>query len=296
VKHLPRCVPVVTSCALLIGCGAAEVGNDLAPPAWTHRTIAVGRGDSMHVVHRRLDASRTLVFVPGLADTWESYLSLVVELPDTFGYVLVDPLGHGASTKRKGANGPRRQAEALAAALDTLGVHPFAMFGHSYGGVITQVYGSAHPDLAAAVLIATATGFGSHAGADGFRDLAASMPDTVPDEVLELQRESFLGPVADSIVSPYIDAARASPGHVWREVIDSLLVFDTSSILGGWRPRTLLVMAENDKVIGNAPMDSFAAAMPGADTIRIPRTSHGVHWERPDTVAAVVVSFLGAVR
>ena len=280
-------------CAVLIGCKAPEPKADSAPPAWIHRTIAVGAGDSLHVAHRNLGASHALVFVPGLADTWRSYLALVAELPDTFGIVLIDPLGHGASTKRPGANGPGRQVAALRAALDSLGVEPHALIGHSYGSVIAQYYGRSRPELPAAILLAAVTTLGANPAAADFRGLAASMPDTVPDEVLELQRESFFGAVPDSVVRPYIDAARATPGYVWRDVIDTLLVSDTRSFLSAFRPRTLLVMAENDKVVGNASADAIVAALPAADTVRIPRTSHGMHWERPDTVAAVIVSFLG---
>lgn len=283
-------------CAVLIGCEAPDPRSDPAPPPWVHRTIAVGSGDSLHLAHRNLGASRALVFVPGLADTWRSYLALVAELPDTFGIVLIDPLGHGASTKRPGANGPGRQVEALGAALDSLGVEPHALIGHSYGSVIAQYYGRSRPELSAAILMAAVATLGANPAAADFRALATSMPDTVPDEVLELQRESFLAEVPDAVVRPYIDAARATPGHVWRDVIDTLLVSDTRSFLPGFRPRTLLVMAENDKVVGNASMDAIVAALPAADTVRIPRTSHGMHWERPDTVAAVILSFLGVVR
>ena len=292
-RNLARHFPEVALCAILIGCAAPGPKTDSVPSAWIHRSIAVGSGDSLHLAYRNLGASHALVFVPGLADTWQSYLALVAELPDTFGIVLVDALGHGASTKREGANGPGRQAEALGAALDSLAIEPHAIIGHSYGGVIAQYYGRNRPELPAAILMAAGTTLGTNPAAADFRALAASIPDTVPDEVLELQRESFFGEVPDAVVRPYIDASRGTPGHVWRDVLDTLLVSDTRSFLSGFRPRTLLVMADNDKVVGTAFMDEIVAALPAADTVRIPRTSHGMHWERPDTVASVLVSFLG---
>lgn len=287
---------LILAFGILASCDRPRSEGEGTALEWRHRTIAVGQGDSLYLVHRRLDREHILVFIPGLADTWESYLALAAELPDTLGMVLVDPLGHGASTKRAGASGPGRQAEALSAALDSLGVRPFAVVGHSNGGIIAQFYGNATPGLPAAVLIASGSGFGTHPAADDFRALAASLPDTVPDEVLELQRDSFRGPVPDSIVQPYIDAARATPGRVWREVIDSLLAFDTRVFLTGWRPRTLLVLAEEDAVIGDDGMIELAAAMPDADTVRIPGTSHGVHWQRPDAVADAVMAFLATVE
>ena len=294
--NLARRISGAALCASLLGCADPDPKTHSAPPAWVHRTIAVGSGDSLHLAHRNLGASRALVFVPGLGDTWRSWLALVAELPDSFGIVLVDALGHGASTKRQGANGPERQVEALSAALDSLGVEPHALIGHSYGGFIVQYYGRKRPVVPVAIIMAAGTTLRTNPAAADFRALATSMPDTVPDDVLELQRESFFGDVPDAVVRPYIDASRDTPGRVWRDVIDTLLVADTRSFLADFRPRTLLVMAENDKVVGNASMNDIVAALPAADTVRIPRTSHGMHWERPDTVAAVVLSFLGAMR
>lgn len=283
---IPALAPIVAGA--MLACSAPNAG----PGAWEHRTIAVGDGDSLHLVQRGLTQSKVLVFIPGFADTWESYRSLAAALPDTFGMVLIDALGHGRSTKRPGASVAPRQSAALAAALDSLDVRPFAIIGHSYGGIIAQHYGAAHPDLAAAVIMASSTTMGTNPAAAAFDSLARAMPDSVPDEVLAMQADGFFGPVPDSVLLPAIAASRATPGHVWREVIPYIITTDTRELLRQWTPRTLLVMAENDKVMGPGPMEDLVRAIPSADTVRIPRTSHAMHWERPDTVAAVITAFL----
>ena len=278
--------------AAVAACSAPAPDAPAAAPDWTHRTVAVGSGDSIHLVHRGLGAERTLVFVPGMGDDWASYRSLSTALPEHSGMVLVDPLGHGASSKRRGANGPGRQAEALAAALDSLGVRPFAIIGHSYGGVILQYYGAAHPELPAAVIMAAVSSLRTNAFAADFAEFSATLPDTVPESVAALQSDGFFEPVHDSVLRPYVATSLATPGWVWREGIDTMLASDTRDFLGAWRPRTLLVMAENDKVIGRESMDDLVRALPGADTVRIPRTSHAMHWERPEAVGAAIEAFL----
>jgi len=280
--------------ALLAACNVpGGVTNPSA--AWEQRTIAAGEGDSIHLAYRGLDRSRVIVFVPGFADTWESYVGLANAMPDSFGMVLLDPLGHGRSTKRVGTINAPRQANAISAALDSLRVRPFGLIGHSYGGIIVQHYGNAHSDLPAAIIMAAGTTLRGHPAAAEFSALAAGMPDIVPDSVLATQEASFFGDVPDSVIRPYIDASRATPGHAWREAIPYLLENDTRDFLGAWKPRTLLVMAENDRAVGNAAMDGIVAAMPSADAARIPRTSHAMHWERPDTVARVISAFLDRV-
>ncbi len=279
--------------AWCLACGSAPP----APQAdeWQSRTIAVGDGDSLHVVHRGLDRGRVLVFVPGLADTWTSFHDLATALPDSHGMILVDALGHGGSTKRAGSNGPGRQSRALRAALDSLGVQPFAVIGHSYGGLIAQHYGLRYPELPATVLIATAATMHGTADAEAWAALGRSLPDTVPDEVLAGQAQSFHGEVPDAVVRPFIEASRGTPGHVWREVIGVLLSEDTRGELATWQPRVLLIIPEHDKVLGDGPMQALADALPGAELARIPRTSHAPHWERADTVGRVITAFLSRV-
>ena len=291
---MPSLSRVVLVSALLAGCDAPREGAG-SSPAWEHRTIAAGEGDSIHLAYRGLERSRVLVLVPGFADTWESYVGLANAMPDSFGMVLLDPLGHGRSTKRAGTINAPRQANAISAVLDSLRVRPFGMIGHSYGGIIVQHYGNTHANLPAAVIMAAGTTLRDHPDAAQFTAFAAAMPDSVPDSLLSIQEEGFYGQVADSVVRPYIVASRATPGHAWREVIPYLLETDTRDFLGAWRPRTLLVMPENDKAVGNAAMDGIIRAIPAADTVRIPRTSHSMHWERPDTVAQVIAAFLDRV-
>ncbi len=280
---------------IISACSERVARNPPIDLSWHDTTISVGGGDSIHAVHRGISQSRILVFIPGLADTWESYRELAAALPDSFGMVLIDALGHGSSTKRPGSINATRQAEAVRALLDSLAIQPFAVVGHSYGGLITQHYGAGNPDLPAAVLMATMMTIGGKPEASAWTGMAAVMPDTVPDEILSGQRESFFGPVADSVVQRYISASRASPGHVWREVIAEVAGKDTRPLLAGWKPRTLIVLAEHDKVLDGARTLELAAALPMADTVRIPRTSHAMHWERPDTVAAELLKFLATV-
>lgn len=97
------------------------------------------------------------------------------------------------------------------------------------------------------------------------------------------------------MVQRYISASRRSPGHVWKEVIAEVVENDSRPLLASWKPRTLIVLAEHDKVLDGARTLELAEALPMADTVRIPRTSHAMHWEQPDTVAVVLMEFFGQV-
>jgi 3-oxoadipate enol-lactonase len=290
-----RFLPGTAAAAVLFGCAAPPVDKPAIDMAWHDTTVAVGSGDSIHAVYRGIAQGRVLVFIPGLADTWQSYNELAAALPDSFGMVLIDALGHGSSTKRPGSIRAARQADAVRALLDSLEIRPFAVIGHSYGGLIAQHYGARNPDLPAAILMATMMTMKGTPEAPAWSGLAASLTDSVPDEILAGQRESFFGPVADSVVERYISASRLSPGHVWKEAIAEVVENDSRPMLADWKPRTLVVFAEHDKVLNGARTLELAAALPQADTVRIPRTSHAMHWERPDTVAVELLAFFATV-
>jgi pimeloyl-ACP methyl ester carboxylesterase len=271
-------------------------GRDSGQQDWETRLIDCADGDVLNVACRGLARPRVLVCVPGLGDTWESYKLLADALPSRYGLVLVDPLGHGRSSKHRGRCTPAHQSTAISRALGVLGVRAAAVIGHSYGGVIAQQFADDHPEVPAVVLMATMATMVGHPAAEAFAALGASLPDdVVPDDVVALQGDSFFGPVDDATLAPYIATAKATPGYVWREVIETMLREEPAARMARWRPRALVVAAEEDKVIGAFGSEALARSLPGARLVVIPGTSHAMHWERPELVAAAIDAFLQEV-
>jgi pimeloyl-ACP methyl ester carboxylesterase len=263
---------------------------------WSTRLLDCGDGDALHVATYGLDRPRVLVCVPGLCDTCESFDLLAAALPPTYGVVAVDALGHGRSSKQRGHSGPARQSAALQQGLDALGVQPFALVGHSYGGVIAQQFADDCPDVPAVALLGTVDTMVGHPAAEGFAALAAALTgETVPDELFAMAGDSFHVAPDAATLSPYVAAMRLTPAYVIREVIEEVLHYDLSAAHGRWCPRVLVVGAENDKVIGDTGTAGLARALPEAEVIRIPATSHAMHWERPELVAAALAEFLDRV-
>ena len=243
-----------------------------------------------------LDRARIIVCVPGLADTWESFDALAGALPDRYGFVLIDALGHGRSSKHRGRSLPAQQCAAIASALDQLKVEPFAIVGHSYGGVIAQRFADDHPELPAVVLMATVGTMNGHPAREGLLELAESLPDdVVPEDVIGLAGESFAAAVDQALLAPYEAAMRLMPAYVMREVLVGLRDLDLSPVHGRWLPRTLLVSADNDKLMGETGMATLARALPQAEVVIIPQTSHAMHWERPEPTARAIAAVLDRV-
>ncbi len=55
---------------------------------------------------------------------------------------------------------------------------------------------------------------------------------------------------------------------------------------------SLVVKAENDRLVPNEMADRFAEVIPGANIATIPETGHALCIERPHETAAVIVKFI----
>ena len=60
---------------------------------------------------------------------------------------------------------------------------------------------------------------------------------------------------------------------------------------------TLLVGAEDDWIVPNEHVDRYAELVPGARSVRIPGTGHGLIMQEPERAAQEIVSFIqGSAR
>jgi pimeloyl-ACP methyl ester carboxylesterase len=58
----------------------------------------------------------------------------------------------------------------------------------------------------------------------------------------------------------------------------------------------LVVGAEHDRLVPDAAVDAYAAALPQGESVRIPGTGHALVVEQPAAVATAILDFQGRVR
>jgi 3-oxoadipate enol-lactonase len=217
-----------------------------------------------------------VVLGPSLGTTWEMWDSVADALSSSYRVVRYDTRGHGRSPVPPGPYAVDELAGDVLALLDSLGVDRFAMVGLSLGGAIAQTLAITQPTrLTAAVLCCTIPSFG---GPSSWDERGATV------------RASGMSAIADATRGRWFtDAFRAAhPDEVERHIgmltsVDpegyagccaALGRFDVTDSLGKISVPVRVVAGAEDPVAAPAACERLAAAIPGADLVVVPDTSH----------------------
>ncbi len=235
---------------------------------------------------------RTVVLVHGStqhAGAWDEVAARLT------GYRLaaLDMRGHGQSDG-DGAYSPPDYVSDVTRMVDALDVPRVTLIGHSMGSLVSMQYASQRPETLWAV---------------GFVDIDAQPPPSQKANLniagartgrvyatLDEARERMkrLRPDADGPVLERMRHATLIEGDdgAFRECYDR----ETLAQFHAWDNRDLLPGIECPSLVlhGTEAAAAGTEALPNATFHEVPDTSHLLHVERPDEVAAVLQTFLDA--
>ena len=116
--------------------------------SWQTGIVAVSSGRLAY--HRTGGRGPALVLSHGLTDNGLCWRRLAAALEAEFDVIMLDALGHGASSRIVDSGDP---ATDIAEAIEALGLTRPAVMGHSVGARATASYASAYPDRVAKVIL-----------------------------------------------------------------------------------------------------------------------------------------------
>lgn len=261
-----------------------------------------------HDVHGAAPGPRTVFLLHGILGNranWRSFARRLAAALPGGSVVTVDHRHHGDS---RGAPPPDTLdacADDLAALAASLGVRPYVVVGHSFGGKVALAYAERHPDgLAQAWVLDAPPGAGDRGGEDhevprvlaALRDLP--LPLARRDQVVsELRARGLSQPIALWMTT---NLTAVDGGWGFRFDLDGAerLLRDYFA-RDGWpvleRPRTSpaieVVRAERSDRWDPATLARFAALPPGVPTRLhlLPAAGHWLHADNPDGLLALLL-------
>lgn len=188
-------------------------------------------------------------------------------------------------------------AECVDNLLDTLSVTPYAVVGHSMGGMIAQTWLRRGHKCEKLVLAQTSAQFGKPGSAWNQDFLAARLQPldegkTPADFARPLIESMFFDSNKQAAIEQGVSTMSPLPAEVYRQVINCLITFDESAHLAAIDIPTLCLAATADRTAPPKGVEQMAAAIPQAEFQCLPEAGHLAYIETPAAFNRAIRDFL----
>jgi pimeloyl-ACP methyl ester carboxylesterase len=222
----------------------------------------------------------------GIADMrmWEPLVGL---LDHRFRVTRFDMRGHGATTY---SAGPASDVEDLAALMTALEIDACTLVGASFGGLVALTFAATHPERVDELVLLDPP-LPDHDWSERMTSFWAAENAAIEagrlDEAVALNVDHFVGGASDDVKALVAEMQeRAFRLQLDVEPEGGDLEPDLSAVT----MPTTVVMGENDVGDFIAIAHRLADEIPHATLECVPRTNHLPALERPEAVAALIVS------
>ena len=238
-----------------------------------------------------------LVFLHGLGGNRHSFDAQIGALKHRFRCIAWDVPGYGGS-----APIDEMTFDSLSASLANLLEHldvdaPYAVLGHSLGGMVAQAWLARGGACQRLILAQTTASFGKPGSRFNDEFLAARLAPLDDGQT----PADFAGTLIASMIHDKqnhatIEAGIATmaplPADVYRQAIGALVTFDERANLANVGVPTLCLAAEHDTTVPAKAVFALAAQIEGARYECLPNAGHLAYIETPDAFTRAVAEFL----
>jgi non-heme chloroperoxidase len=256
--------------------------------------VSVGPGLALDVGEAGPPDGRPVILIPGLSDSWPSYLPLMAEMPRDLRLIAISLRGHGDSDKPAGQYSIAEMAGDVLSAMDGLGLVQADMVGHSLGSIVAQKLAEMAPErVRSLTLIGAFIRLGANPSVVGLWDEAiAPMTEPIdPGFVREFQ-ESAVGPdTPRPIIERAVSESMKLRAEDWKDALAAGMAADLTHALARFDGPVLVLHGQ---------LDDYCLVTEQAELAEGGRRSlvsqaqwgHSPHWEHPSAVASLLARFL----
>ena len=285
---------------------AAVVGLAAARAAEPEGGFVPVTGGRLHVVvlePRSAPSGRTLLLLHGASGNLRDMQESIGErLAAHHRVILIDRPGHGYSDRLGGRPmaSPRRQADAIAEALDRMKIGRAVVVGHSWSGALATNLALDHPSKVSGLVLLSPATHPYPGGAAWYNSIAAT-------PVIGVAFAAMIRPVADSRFDDAMTSVFAPrpppPDYVARTEAKLLLrpaefvanaedLVDLKPFLRAQAPRygairvpTVIITADRDTIVSpELHSRQFHRQVRGSRLVVLEGAGHTPHWNATDRV------------
>jgi pimeloyl-ACP methyl ester carboxylesterase len=267
-------------------------------PAALHQAEWLTAGDAKVRAVVAGHGEPTLILLHGFGDHLMTWRAVFDRLATNHRVIAFDLPGFGLSDKPEGKYTLEAQTDRVRSLLSDV-PGPVVLVGHSMGGEIALNVALAEPGRVQSLVLISPAGF--DVGLAGMADSMTSRRAAViavweaaRSSILPVHDRDWLGEPRDRAdYDPSFDPAyRASTSAVLEQ-------FDFEGIgrrAAGYEGPVLLIWGSADPVVPLRVADSVRAVLPCTRLAVLDRAFHRPQVERPDTVSALILGFVGGLR
>ncbi|MFW0769556.1 alpha/beta fold hydrolase [Arthrobacter koreensis] len=257
-------------------------------------------------------AGPDIFMVHGFRGDHHGLLRLVEALPG-HRVILPDLPGFGQGAALPGTHDAAAYADFVRAGFDVMGLGPdTVLLGHSFGSIIAARTAAAHPELLSELILINPISEPALEGPKGFTSQLAELYYLAAARLPEKPGRALLANPGIVRAMSMLMAKTRNPGlRRWihgqhdayfsafasRTVVLDAFRSSISETVRDFAPHlrmpVLLIAADRDD-IGSVPAQRrLAAAVPDSELEILEGVGHLVHYEAPDSAAALITDFLG---
>jgi pimeloyl-ACP methyl ester carboxylesterase len=239
-------------------------------------------------------AGSPVILIPGLSDSWPSYLPLMAALPADLRAIALSLRGHGDSGKGAAGYAIADMARDVLAVMDALGLARAAVVGHSLGSVVAQGLAALAPArVSRLVLIGAFVDMAANAAVTELWEQAIlPMTDPVdPDFVRDFQAGAVGPETPPDVIDRAVAESLKLAAEDWRSALGAARNADFGRAVAAFDRPVLILHGQRDAYCLAAEQTRLARRT-GRRLISHPHWGHSPHWEQPEAVAAELARFL----
>jgi pimeloyl-ACP methyl ester carboxylesterase len=271
----------------------ATASNPAAPVQFA--SVLLKTGVRLRYAYQGDENGVPVILLHGYTDSWFSFSQIMPLLDQKYRVYTLDQRGHGDSDRPVGGYAMEQFAADVIAFMDAKNIKQATIVGHSMGSFVAQHVAAQAPErVKRLVLAATATTVHTNDLARQLQRDVNALTDPVPQKfVYDFQVSTAFQPLSNEFFHAVLKESMKLPAHVWREVMAEMMSPDAGVQLKKIKTPTLILWGDKD-FFPRSEQDAMVSALPNAVLKVYKDTGHALHWERPETFATDLKTFINS--